>query len=494
MFAKRPLSPAVQPAAKGALSLNAISGLVMRNPMLAVGGAAAVFTLAAATALWAAADPHAGAPSVHIALSAPGAAPPPPGWREALAPDQSGPTPVTTDSLQLYANPPPDADSAPMQGQATISFPGGPADANSGAGGDRPPLPPAPLAGLTAPGPGGSFLPIVAADGRSPAQAYARPFQSNGKPKVALVIGGLGLNAKSTRQAIEQLPAEVTLSFVPYSDGLQAWIDLARSNGHEVLLEAPMEPADYPNNDPGPYTLLTTSKPAETVQRLDWLLSRATGYFGVTNYLGSRFVTSDPSMLRLSDHPGRGRPLGGGSWRPRLSARARLGGHGPQVAVLPPVVLPPADLSLYRPNVGIVLFHQDGRVWYGRRAAAAPPHNWQFPQGGVDDGEDLLAAAGRELREETGVLSTSLLGRTEEWVAYDFPADAAPNKKGWIGQKQIWFALRFEGDENEIDLNSHDFAEFDAWRWGNLTEAPELVVPFKRSAYEHVVRAFSKFS
>jgi polysaccharide deacetylase 2 family uncharacterized protein YibQ len=300
MFAKRPLSPAVQPAAKGALSLNAISGLVMRNPMLAVGGAAAVFTLAAATALLAAADPHAGAPSVHIALSAPGAAPPPPGWREALAPDQSGPTPVTTDSLQLYANPPPDADSAPMQGQATISFPGGPADANSGAGGDRPPLPPAPLAGLTAPGPGGSFLPIVAADGRSPAQAYARPFQSNGKPKVALVIGGLGLNAKSTRQAIEQLPAEVTLSFVPYSDGLQAWIDLARSNGHEVLLEAPMEPADYPNNDPGPYTLLTTSKPAETVQRLDWLLSRATGYFGVTNYLGSRFVTSDPSMATFT--------------------------------------------------------------------------------------------------------------------------------------------------------------------------------------------------
>jgi uncharacterized protein len=117
---------------------------------------------------------------------------------------------------------------------------------------------------------------------------------------VALVIGGLGLNAKSTRQAIEQLPAEVTLSFVPYSDGLQAWIDLARSNGHEVLLEAPMEPADYPNNDPGPYTLLTTSKPAETVQRLDWLLSRATGYFGVTNYLGSRFVTSDPAMATFA--------------------------------------------------------------------------------------------------------------------------------------------------------------------------------------------------
>ena len=299
MFAKRPPSPAVQPAAKGALSLNAVAGAVMRNPMFAVGGAAVVFTLAAATALLAAADPHAGAPSVRIALSAPGAAPPPPGWREALAPDQGGPTPVTTDSLQLYANAPSDPDSAPMQGQAIISFPGGPADASAGAS-DHPPLPPAPLAGLTAPGPGGSFLPIISTDGRNPSQAYARPFQSNGKPKVALVIGGLGLNAKSTRQAIEQLPPEVTLSFVPYADGLQAWIDLARANGHEVLLEAPMEPADYPNNDPGPYTLLTTSKPAETVQHLDWLLSRATGYFGVTNYLGSKFVTSDPAMATFS--------------------------------------------------------------------------------------------------------------------------------------------------------------------------------------------------
>jgi hypothetical protein len=301
MFAKRPPSPAIQPAAKGPTGLAAIGGTIRRNPMLAVGGAAVLFTCAAATALLAAADPHAGAPSVIIPLSAPGAPPPPPGWREALAPDPSGQTPVTTDSLQLYANAPPaDGDNAPMQGQAVISFPGSPADAASGGDGVHSPLSPAPLAGLTAPGPAGAYLPIIGADGREPSQAYARPFVSNGKPKVALVIGGLGLNAKSTRQAIEQLPPEVTLSFVPYADGLQAWIDLARANGHEVLLEAPMEPVDYPNNDPGPYTLLTTSKPAETVQHLDWLLSRATGYFGVTNYLGSKFVTSDAAMATFS--------------------------------------------------------------------------------------------------------------------------------------------------------------------------------------------------
>ena len=141
-----------------------------------------------------------------------------------------------------------------------------------------------------------------------------------------------------------------------------------------------------------------------------------------------------------------------------------------------------------------MLFNADGRVWYGRRTGAAPPYNWQFPQGGVDEGEDLEDAARRELQEEAGVRSASLLGRTEDWVAYDFPADAAPNRKGWKGQKQIWFALRFDGDEREIDLDGHGVAEFDAWRWGWLAEAPELVVPFKRSAYEQVVRAFSKFS
>jgi polysaccharide deacetylase 2 family uncharacterized protein YibQ len=125
---------------------------------------------------------------------------------------------------------------------------------------------------------------------------YARPFQDNGKPKVSLVIGGLGLNAQATRAAIETLPPEITLSFVPYADGLQGWIDLARANGHEVLLEIPMEPMDYPANDPGPYTLLAQAQPEELGKRMDWLLSRAQGYFGVTNYLGGRFLASDAGL------------------------------------------------------------------------------------------------------------------------------------------------------------------------------------------------------
>jgi putative (di)nucleoside polyphosphate hydrolase len=140
----------------------------------------------------------------------------------------------------------------------------------------------------------------------------------------------------------------------------------------------------------------------------------------------------------------------------------------------------------------VVLFHPDGRVWYGRRANVPDPHNWQFPQGGVDDGEDLLDAAYRELEEETGVTSVELLARTDGWIAYDFPPEYVGGKatRGWLGQKQAWFALRFTGDESEIRLDHHEEVEFDAWRWGSLDEAPQLVIPFKRAAYEKVVEAF----
>ena len=296
MFSKRPLNPAPAPRPAGfleALNLRALGAEALKRPMSSAGGAGALLlTLATGMVLFAG-DPSAGAPSVHIKLTQPGAPPPPPGWREALSPDVPGEPSISQDNLQLLATAPMATDGAPVGGQAVITLPGaeGVASDHSAQA-----LPPAPLVGLTAPGPGGALLPTIAADGRTPSQSYARPFRSNGQPKVALVIGGLGLNAKSTREAIEQLPPEVTLSFVPYAEGLQAWIDLARANGHEVLLEAPMEPNGYPDNDPGPYTLLTANKPPEMQQKLDWLLSRATGYFGVTNYLGSKFVASDTAM------------------------------------------------------------------------------------------------------------------------------------------------------------------------------------------------------
>ena len=154
------------------------------------------------------------------------------------------------------------------------------------------------------------------------------------------------------------------------------------------------------------------------------------------------------------------------------------------------------DLALYRPNVGVVLFHPDGRVWLGRRANTPEPYNWQFPQGGVDPGEDLASAAHRELAEETGARSVTYLGRTDGWLAYDFPAGHGGTKalRGWKGQKQVWFALRFDGAEAEFNLAAHPPPEFDAWRWGYLDEAPELVVPFKRGSYEAVARAFAPFA
>lgn len=153
------------------------------------------------------------------------------------------------------------------------------------------------------------------------------------------------------------------------------------------------------------------------------------------------------------------------------------------------------DLDRYRPNVGVVLFHPDGRVWLGRRADTAPPYNWQFPQGGVDAGEDLEAAARRELREETGAHSVTLLGRTDDWVAYDFPPDMPAHRtRNFKGQKQVWFAFRFDGEEAEFDLAAHHEPEFEEWRWAHLAETPALIVPFKRAAYEAVVKAFEAFA
>lgn len=140
-------------------------------------------------------------------------------------------------------------------------------------------------------------LPAIGSDGREPWQVYARPFDgSDGRPRIAIVINWLGLSDAATEAAIQELPGAVTLAFAPYAENLTNWVRLARAAGHEVLLNLPMEPLNYPANDPGPQALLTSLSPARNLDRLEWTLSRVTGYVGVTNYMGSRFTTSSTSL------------------------------------------------------------------------------------------------------------------------------------------------------------------------------------------------------
>jgi putative (di)nucleoside polyphosphate hydrolase len=156
---------------------------------------------------------------------------------------------------------------------------------------------------------------------------------------------------------------------------------------------------------------------------------------------------------------------------------------------------------LYRPNVGIALFNRAGRVLIAKRLRddgpeiVLPGHEWQMPQGGVDPGEDLVAAARRELWEETNVTSAAYLAETATWVAYDFPPYHGPAHRlsPFRGQRQRWVAFRFEGSEAEIEVTQSRGGmepEFSEWRWEALYRLSGLVVPFKRVVYEHVAREF----
>ncbi len=159
----------------------------------------------------------------------------------------------------------------------------------------------------------------------------------------------------------------------------------------------------------------------------------------------------------------------------------------------------PDYLDDYRPNVGVCVFNPQGQVWLGRRSGistddiqADHSYIWQMPQGGIDQGEDIEAAAFRELYEETGIRNVTLLTMTPGWLIYDFPDDyRAHKKRKFKGQRQKWCAMLFHGTDAEVDLDTHDEKEFDEWRWANINETPNLIIPFKKGVYEEVVNSFT---
>ena len=217
-------------------------------------------------------DPHAGDPVVVMELR--GAASPPPISSTAprAAATQQSVQPVAPIGVPAPSSPPPEITRQVYSGSALVADPA--------------------LVENTPAGP----LPRIAVDGTTPMRAYAPPAISDGHPRIAIVIGGLGISAKGTEAALKILPTGVTLAFAPYAADAQHWVAEARKQGHEVLLEIPMEPYDFPARDPGPHTLRSGVGEDANTERMIWALTRFSGYAGVTNLLGARLLADAASL------------------------------------------------------------------------------------------------------------------------------------------------------------------------------------------------------
>jgi putative (di)nucleoside polyphosphate hydrolase len=148
----------------------------------------------------------------------------------------------------------------------------------------------------------------------------------------------------------------------------------------------------------------------------------------------------------------------------------------------------------YRPCVGIMLFNKDGKVFVGKRIDQTV-EGWQMPQGGIDKGETPKQAAQRELQEEVGTGKAEIMGEMDDWVTYDLPehlVGVAFHGK-FKGQTQKWFAMRFTGEDADIDLTAHD-PEFSGYQWVALDKLVDIIVPFKRETYRAVIAALGKYA
>ncbi len=254
-------------------------------PALVVSG---LLTAGLATWILSVDDPLGGEPRVVVALPV---MPPPP--------TSASPSDAGAPNTAVPSTPAPDTNTI------SIITPGGPGqqmqvrtvevpDARTGLS----PAPDARLVDKTNHG----MLPRIGPDGARPSRVYARPVEptltpGRNQPRIAILIGGMGLSPQATAEAISRLPADVTLAFAPYGNNLQRQVDRARADGHEVMLQVPMEPFDFPANDPGPRTLLSNLSPDQNLDRLHWSLGRFTGYTGITNFMGAK-LTSTPAALR----------------------------------------------------------------------------------------------------------------------------------------------------------------------------------------------------
>ncbi len=176
-------------------------------------------------------------------------------------------------------------------------------------------------------------IPRIAPDGTRALTLYARPRKlpdgRSDAPRIAVVVGGLGISASGTADALALLPAPITFAFAPYGADLETLATRARAMNHELLLQVPMEPFDYPSNDPGPRTLLTTQSAKQNLERLHWLMARFQGYVGLVSYMGAKFTSSEPALTPvLSDAAKRGLIYVDDGSSPRSVAAEIAGSHG----------------------------------------------------------------------------------------------------------------------------------------------------------------------